>query len=124
MGENVPLPPPLSYLWGEGLLQKTGPKSCTLSAFPMQNTLEYHYDDPVLVEQYCNLANYVWCNGKPNECTREGGAIFAHATGALTLLKGLELGVCNPKMKINMIDAPLKGISLLELLGDSDLGNI
>jgi hypothetical protein len=120
LGENVPLPPPLSYLWGEGLLQKTGPKSCTLSAFPMQNTLEYHYDDPVLVEQYCNLANYVWCNGKPNECTREGGAIFAHATGALTLLKGLELGVCNPQMKINMIDAPLKGISLLELLHRRD----
>ena len=89
LGKNIPLPPPLSFLWGQELLKKHGPESCTLSAFPMQNTIEYHFDDKVLVEQYCNLANYVWCNGKPDDCQRKGGAIFAHSTGALTLLTGL-----------------------------------
>lgn len=120
LGTNVQLPPPLSMLWGETLLNKHGPESCTLSAFPMQNTIEYHYDDASIVKQYCNLANYIWCNGKPNTCDRPGGAIFAHSTGALSLLKGLENGDCRNDMKINIIDAPLKGISLLELLHRRD----
>ena len=120
MGANLKLPPPLSFMWGEDLLGKHGTEQCTMTAFPMQNTMQYGYDDDTVVKQYCNLANYVWCNGKPNDCTRKGGAIFAHSTGALTLLKGLELGICRKDMKINIMDAPLKGITLMELLHRRD----
>ena len=47
----------------------------------------------------------MWCNSKPNDCTRKDGAIFAHSTSALTRLKGLELGICRKDMKISIMKA-------------------
>ena len=65
------------------------------------------------------FTNIIICSDEKN-CIRTGGAIFAHSTGALTLLRGLELGYCRKDMKLNLIDAPLKGITLAELLHRRD----
>ena len=110
MGKSVPLPPPMAPI----------PDQCSMTVVPVQNSIEYHYDDELLMKQYCAIANHVWCQGKPDSCDRKGGAVFAHSTGALTLLRGLELGHCRGDMKINIMDAPLKGITLAELLHRRD----
>ncbi len=62
-GKNLVLPPPLNALWGDQLLKTAGTEMCSVSVFPIQNTNEYPYDDPKLVEQYCNLANTVFTKG-------------------------------------------------------------
>ena len=64
--------------------------------------------------------NIIIFTSDEKNCLRTGGAIFAHSTGALTLLRGLELGYCRKDMKLNLIDAPLKGITLAELLHRRD----
>ena len=70
----------------------------------MQNTGEYAYDDPTLVKQYCEIANTVWCHGDSEKCKRQGGSIYAHSSGALTLLEGIKQGICIQDMKIDFND--------------------
>jgi hypothetical protein len=119
-GGNLPLPPPLNLLWGTAALNTPGTKDCTLSVFPMQNTGEYAYDDPTLVKQYCEIANTVWCHGDSEKCKRQGGSIYAHSSGALTLLEGIKQGICIQDMKINIIGAPFKGLKIAESLKKYD----